>query len=102
MRRSPNWMALAMDGWSLGMETATVVGLRMLRLSGGGAVAAAEAERMVVEKLQAAADLGMLAMTGGLGASCESAAAGTVRHYRAKVKANRRRLTAKCRAPRKR
>jgi hypothetical protein len=85
-------MKLAMDGWSLSMEASTVVGMRMLKLSQGGPAAAAEAERMVREKMDAAADLGALALTGRLGATTESAAARTLGHYRKKVRANRRRL----------
>lgn len=92
MGRSPNWMKLAMDSWSLGLEASTVVGMRMLRLSQGGPAAAAEAERMVREKLDAAADLQRLALTGGLGATSHGAAAKTVGHYRKKVRANKRRL----------
>jgi hypothetical protein len=92
MGRSPNWMKLAMDSWSLGMEASTVVGLRLLRLSQGGAAAEAEAERMVREKIDAAVDLNMLAITGGLGATSHGVAAKTVGHYRKKVRANRRRL----------
>jgi hypothetical protein len=95
MGRPSSWFSLAIDSWSLGLEASTVVGLRLLRLSEGGAAAAAEAERMVREKLDAAADLGALALTGRLGTSCESAASGTLKHYRRKVKANRRRLGGK-------
>ena len=81
-----------MDSWSLGMEASTVVGMRMLKFSQGGPAAAAEAERMVREKLDAAADLQLLAFTGRLGTTSESAAAKTVSHFRGKVRANRRRL----------
>ena len=81
-----------MDSWSLGLEASTVVGMRLLKLSQGGPAAAAEAERMVREKLDAAADLQHLALTGGLGATTESAATKTVGHFRKKVRANRKRL----------
>lgn len=92
MGRSPNWMKLAMDSWSLGLEASTVVGMRMLKLSQGGPAAAAECDRMVREKLDAAAEMQLLAMTGGLGATSGSAAAKAVGHYRKKVRANKRRL----------
>jgi hypothetical protein len=92
MARSPDWMKLAMDSWSLGMEASTVVGMRMVKLSQGGPAAAAEAERMVREKVDAAVDLHVLAMTGALGATSGSAATKTVSHYRKRVRANRRRL----------
>lgn len=93
MGRSPSWFSLAVDSWSLGMEASTVVGMRMLRLSQGGPAAADEAERMVREKLEAAADLGALAITGRLGATSETAASRTLKHIRGKVRANRARLT---------
>jgi hypothetical protein len=92
MGRAPDWMKLAMDSWSLGLEAGTVVGMRMVKLSQGGPAAAAEAELMVREKLHAAADLQRLALTGALGATSESAATKTVSHFRKKVRANRRRL----------
>lgn len=95
MGRKTSWMSLAIDGWSCGLEAATVVGLRMVRLSAGGAAAADEAERMVREKLEAAAELHRLALTGALGNTPRSASAKTLRHYRAKVRANRRRLGGK-------
>ena len=94
MGRSPDWMKLAMDSWSLGLEASTVVGMRLLKLSQGGPAAATEAERMVREKFEAAADLGALAFTGRLGTTSESAAAKTVGHFRKKVRANRKRLGA--------
>ncbi len=92
MRRSPSWFSLAVDSWSLGVEASTVVGMRLLRLSQGGSVAATEAERMVREKLDAAADLGALAMTGRLGGTPESAASRSLSHMRRTVRANRKRL----------
>jgi hypothetical protein len=85
-------MKLAMDSWSLGLEASTVVGLRMMKLSQGGPAAAAEAERMVKEKIDAAVDLQWLAVTGGLGTTSHRAATKAVSHYRTKVRANRRRL----------
>ncbi len=92
MGRSPDWMKLAMQSWSLGMEASTVVGMRMLKLSQGGPAAAAEAERMVREKIDAATDLNLLALTGALGTTPHRAATKTVGHYRRKVRANRKRL----------
>jgi hypothetical protein len=48
---------------------------------------------MVAEKVQAAVDLQIKAMTGGLGFTASAAAAKTLNHYRRKVRANRRRLS---------
>ena len=81
-----------MDAWSLGLEASTVVGLRMWKLAAGGAAAEAEAVRMVSEKVEAGLALQARAMSGGLGATPQSAAAQTLSHYRRKVRANRRRL----------
>ncbi len=90
--RGNPWIGIGLDAWRLGLEASTVIGLRTLRLSQGGARSHVEAERMVAEKLEAAAALQVLAMTGGLGATPASASAKTLAHYRRKVSANRRRL----------
>jgi hypothetical protein len=63
-----------------------------MKIAAGGAAGEAEARRMVTEKVDAALSLQTLAMTGGVGASPERAAATTMAHYRRKVRANRRRL----------
>lgn len=93
MGRQTDWFALALDGWSMGIEASTVIGLRMAKLAAGGAAAEAEARRMVEEKLGAAIDLQAMAMRGALGADIGTAAARSMRHYRGRVRANRRRLT---------
>ncbi len=90
--RGNPWIGIGLDAWRLGLEASTVIGLRSLRLSQGGAKGQAEAERMVAEKIGAAAAWQVLAMTGGLGATAASASAKTLAHYRRKVSANRRRL----------
>jgi len=69
-----------------------VIGQRGLRIAAGGPAAEAETHRLVSEKAAAAAEWQILAMTGRLGASAPTAAARTLRHYRRKVRANRRRL----------
>lgn len=92
-------MSLAFDGWMLGVESSAVIGLRMAALSQGGSAAAAEAQRMVAEKLRAAIELQALALTGALGTTTNAAAATSIAHYGRKVRANRRRLS---RAARKR
>jgi hypothetical protein len=92
-RRLPAHLRLGLDTWSLGVEAASVIGLRMLRLAAGGAGAQVEANRMVTEKIAAAADLQRMAMTGALGSTATAAASRTLAHYRRKVRANRRRLT---------
>jgi len=81
-----------MDAWLLTIEASSVIALRMLKASTGGAAAQAEASRMVSEKIEAGLALQAKAMTGGLGATAPGAASRVIAHYRRKVKANRRRL----------
>jgi hypothetical protein len=86
------WLKLSLDAWSLGMESASVIGLRTLKLANGGAGAEAETLRMVQEKVMAGLEWQTLALTGGLGLTPDRAAAKTLTHYRRKVRANQRRL----------
>ncbi|MGD1876789.1 MAG: hypothetical protein ACFB13_04720 [Kiloniellaceae bacterium] len=90
-RRNP-WVGLAWDSWALGLEASSVVGLRSLRIAAGGASGAAEARRMVSEKIEAAVAGQTLVLTGGLGVTAPAAASKTLKHYGRKVRANRRRL----------
>ncbi|HZZ89651.1 MAG TPA: hypothetical protein VFE13_15095 [Caulobacteraceae bacterium] len=87
------WAGIGAGVWSLGFEAAAVVGLRTMKLAAVGPAAAAEAQRMVSEKIDAALALQALAMTGGLGVTPHSMAARSLNHYRRKVRANRRRLS---------
>jgi len=91
-RRNP-WFGIGVNAWSLGVEAATVVGLRTMKIAAGGAAGEAETRRMISEKVDAGLALQALAMTGGLGFSPRSAAAKTLTHYRRKVRSNRRRLS---------
>lgn len=94
MARSRNpWLRIGMDAWGLAIESQAVVGLRLLKLAEGGDAAQAEARRMTAEKIEAAAALHRLAMTGGLGLTAPAATAKAIRHVRRRVRANRRRLT---------
>jgi hypothetical protein len=86
-------IATAFDLARLGMDAWVVMGLRMAKLAAGGPAAAFEAQRMVVEKGVAAVETQMaaaLALAGG--ASHAAVNRKTVRRYRARVAANRRRL----------
>lgn len=86
--------AAMMDALMLGLEAQSVVALRLWRLSGGGTAAALEAQRMIVEKVDAlwraqlAASLALARGDGG-----EAAAAAAMRPIRRVVRANRRRLS---------
>lgn len=93
-KRRASWQRLAWEGWALGVESSAVVGLRAYRLSGGGRLARRETRRMVAEKVDAALAVQAAALTGGLGATPQSALSQSLKHYRRKVRANRRRLGA--------
>ena len=80
------WFALSADGARLGFEAQRVIGLRLLRMAGGGAAAQAEASRMVTEKTAAFAEAAMTLAMGG----CPRK---VVRRYRVHVRANARRLS---------
>jgi len=82
------------DAARFAAEAQYVIALRMLRLSAGGASAAAEAQRMVVEKMIAGAQAQLAAgLSLAAGRSMKSAARAAARPYRRTVRANRRRLT---------
>ena len=91
-RRANPWFSVGLDAWTLAAESSAVIGLRMMKLAAGGVAAETEAQRMVVEKVEAALALQSLAISGGLGLSANGAAAKSLAHYRRKVRANRRRL----------
>jgi hypothetical protein len=87
------WPELMIEGWLLGAEMSAVIWMRTLRLMTGGAAAQREAERMVSEKLFAGMTLLPAIMAGGVAQSAEEATARAIAHYRAPVRANRRRLS---------
>lgn len=89
------WMKVGIDTWMLGAEAGTVMVLRMARIATGGSAGAAEAELMVTEKVRAAIELQTHLMTGALGITPLGATQGTLKHYRRKVAADSRRLTAR-------
>ena len=89
-------IATAFDLARLGMDAWMVIGLRMAKLAAGGPAAAFEAQRMVAEKVAAAAEVQVsAALALASGASHAAVGRKTVRSYRAKVAANRRRLKRK-------
>lgn len=88
-----SWLTIGLDAWLLGAEASTVIALRGARLAVGDAAAWQEAERMIAEKSAANLALGMALASGSMGTSAEGIARGAVRHYRRRVRANRRRLS---------
>ncbi len=80
-------------GWQLGLEAQHVIGMRMLRISAGGAKARAECRRMVTEKLTAGAAAQAAALTALVnGEGVEVAASQALIPIQLTVRANRRRL----------
>ena len=87
------WLRLSLDALRLVTEANTVVALRMMKIAGGGASAAAEAQLMVSEKIQAALEVqGQLAVGAMTGAAAYVVPSKAIALYRRKVRANRRRL----------
>jgi hypothetical protein len=86
------WAGASMDAWALGMEASAVIGLRVAKMAVGGTAAAEEAQLMLSEKMQAALELQTAFVTGQLGSNPLAGTRKTIRHYRRKVKANRKRL----------
>ena len=86
------WASAGLDAWTLGMEASAVIGLRTIKMAAGGIDAAEEARLMVAEKMQAALELQVAAVTGRLGHDPLAGTRKVLRHYRRKVKANRTRL----------
>jgi hypothetical protein len=86
------WMEIATATLTLAMESADVVGLRVLKAAQGGPNAADEAWRMYAEKITALAELQTRILTGSLGSTPAAATSQSLKHYTRKVRGNRRRL----------
>ncbi|MCP9221316.1 hypothetical protein MKP08_00940 [Erythrobacter sp. LQ02-29] len=84
---------LLFDTWMLANEAAFVMWLRGWRMMAGGPLAEREANRMVSEKLTAAALLWPALLAGGPFQSGTAVGERMVEHYRKPVQANRRRLS---------
>ncbi|MBC9034272.1 hypothetical protein IAG41_17925 [Sphingomonas sp. JC676] len=86
------WTSASMDAWALSIEASTVIGLRVAKMAAGGPGASGEAYLMVSEKMQSVFELQSAMMSGRLGASPLTGTRKVLKHYRRKVKANRKRL----------
>src|SRR5688572_29445032 len=87
------WFSLWMQMMKLGMESQMIILHRLSRLQAGGPRAQREAARMVSEKtIAAAAETFAVSLALASGKSPLSALESTVKSYRKKVAANRRRL----------
>lgn len=87
-----SWLSFSRDLALLGAESAEVMARRCLVLARCDRRAGAEFQRMVSEKLAAAAELQLRLVSGRLGSSPERAARAALDHVRRKVRANRARL----------
>lgn len=84
---------LAMQSAMLAFEANQVITLRLARLAMGAVPARTEVPLMVSEKMKAAAVAGQMVMASAMGGKPDLGAGKVVRHYRRKVRANKRRLT---------
>jgi hypothetical protein len=75
------------------LDCNAVVAMRMVRLAGGGEIAAREAVRMVTEKLETFAGAHLAAVAAMPRHGLPGAAAAAERRYRRAVSRNRRRLS---------
>jgi len=91
LSRNP-WLRLSVDIVKLGMESQSVVALRLMKLARGGYAAAEEAHLMVSEKVGAAMSA-PLHMASDMLAPGPGVAQRTTTTLLRKVRANRRRLS---------
>jgi hypothetical protein len=87
------WVRASFAAWSIGLEASSVIALRMLKMSRGGATADKEAWRMVSEKIESCFALQAMATREGGPLTAQGAVNKILAHYRRKVRANRRRLS---------
>jgi hypothetical protein len=91
-KKQPSWLRLSSDIWRAGLEAQQVIGLRLAKLAGGGAAAAAEMNRMVSEKVKAALEAQHTAAKAALTGNAAQIPSRTAALYRRKMRANRQRL----------
>lgn len=87
------WFRLGLDMMALSAESSGVMALRMMKLAAGGQAATVEAQRMVSEKIAAAAEAQTRAWADAVTGAGHLTPQRTVASYRRKVRANRRRLS---------
>jgi hypothetical protein len=88
------WFAIARDAMWLAIDSHNVVALRLGRMARPGQFDWAEAQRMIVEKTEALAQVQVAtAMTMFSGQSAPALVREAIGIYRKRVRANRRRLS---------
>jgi len=87
------WLDLTFKTMQLGWDAQNVVALRMVRMASGGTRAQAELNRMVAEKVAAAAEAHLAAAAAVMTGNKDHVTAGKVlRVFKKRVRANKRRL----------
>ena len=89
------WLRAWHHAWMLGLEASQVIALRTLKMASGDRAAVSEVNRMVSEKIAAGLELQAKALMAAGSGSLAGATGKALRHYRGKVRANRRRLVRK-------
>jgi hypothetical protein len=88
------WFDVALKAIQLGVEAQSVIALRMARLAAGGALAQSEAQRMVMEKFAAVAEVQTAVAAGFLNGHEDHVVAGkALGAFKKRVRANQRRLS---------
>ncbi len=84
---------MAMQSAMLAIESQQVIAMRLMKMALGGPDVQREAELMVSEKMESAAQVGHMVVMAALGGQHDMGAGKVVRHYRKKVRANVKRLS---------
>jgi hypothetical protein len=88
------WLALTFQVSRLTWDAHGVIGLRLMKLAGGGPAAASEASSMITEKVAASLEAQAAAMASVLeGRNGAHAVTSVLNVYEKNVRANRRRLS---------
>ena len=88
------WLTLGLKTIQMGVEVQSVIALRMLRLAAGGARMEAEVTRMITENPAAAAEAQAVAAVAAMKGHPQHVVAGkTLKVFKKRVRANKRRLS---------
>ena len=88
------WWSAGWDTWALAYEASEVIAMRAAKLGLGQDLKGSESRMMFSEKMISAVEMQAALMTGSLGTTPIAVIKKVLRHYRSKVRANRRRLAA--------
>jgi hypothetical protein len=89
-----SWTSMAYHGTMLAIESQQVIAMRLTKMALGGPGVRKEAELMVSEKMETAAESSRMMLMAMLGGQSDMGAEKVMTLYRRKVTANRRRLSA--------